>query len=108
MAVIAKRLYEDQPATTIATLYTVPVGTKTIVKNIIINNTTLNDAKINIHFVKGGDTAGAKNKINNFTVRAEDMISIDLSSVIEEGDTIQALQITSGALTLYISGVEVV
>lgn len=103
-----KRLYTDQPGTSVETLYTVPTDTTTIVKNIVLSNTTGADETITIHFVPSGGTADATNQIvSNSAIGANDTVTIDLSGVLEVGDTIQAVQVTSGAITAYISGVEV-
>jgi kynurenine formamidase len=103
-----KRLYVGQPGTSLGTLYTVPANTKTIVKNIILTNTTGTAANVTIHFVPNGGSADATNKIiSSYTVNTNDTVVIDLSSVLETGDTIQAIQGTANAITVYVSGVEV-
>lgn len=103
-----KRLYVGQPGTTVGTLYTVPSGYKTIVKNIVLANTTSTDAKITMHFVPSGNSAGNANKVvADYPVSANNTVVIDLSAVLEAGDTIQAVQATAGAVTVYVSGVEV-
>jgi len=103
-----KKLYVGQPATTITTLYTVPASTTTIAKNIILANTTATDATIDVHFVPNAGAAGATNKIiPTYTVPTNDSIVVDMAGVLETGDTIQALQATASAITVYISGVEV-
>ncbi|MGC4378243.1 hypothetical protein WD019_15145 [Fictibacillus sp. Mic-4] len=103
-----KRLYIGQPGTAASTLYTVPANTKSIVKNVVLTNTTGADATITLHFVPSGGTAGAANKvISSYTVSANDTVVIDLSAVLEAGDTIQGLQGTASAVTVYLSGVEV-
>lgn len=105
---IPKRLYIGQPGTSLSTLYTVPDGYKVIIKNIMLINTTSTDAKITIYFVPSGDSANNTNMIiSDYAVIANDTVVIDLSAVLESGDTIQAIQTTSGAVTVYVSGVEV-
>jgi hypothetical protein len=108
MAYTPKRLYIGQPGTAISTLYTVPASTKTIVKNITLTNTTASDATVTVNFVPSGGIAGVANRIiSTHTVTANNTTIIDLSAVLETGDTIQALQGTANAVTVYISGVEV-
>lgn len=108
MAAIPKRLYIGQPSTSLGTLYTVPANTKTIVKQIILSNTTGTDATVTLHFVPNGQTAGNENKIfSTLTVTANNTGIFDLSAVLEAGDTIQAVQGTANAITIHISGVEV-
>ena len=104
-----KKLYSGQPTTSATTLYTTPASTSTIVKNILMTNTTATDATITISFVPSGGTAGATNRVfTGYTVKANDTVAVDLSSVLSTSDFISALQGTSGAITIYISGVEVV
>lgn len=108
MANTPKRLYTNQPGVSVSTLYTVPASTSTIIKNIFLCNTTGTDANVTLYFVPSGGTAGNTNKvISSYTVSANDSVVIDLSSVLETGDTVQGVQGTSGAITAYISGVEV-
>jgi hypothetical protein len=86
----------------------VPENTKAIVKNIVLVNTTSTDAKITMHFVPSGSSASNANKIiADYPVRGNDTVVIDLSAVLEAGDTVQAVQDTAGAVTVYMSGVEV-
>lgn len=105
----AKKLYLNQPSTSIVTLYIVPASTTTIVKSIKITNTTAIDAKIDLYFVPSGGTPAAANKmISQITVPANGAYREDCTDVLSAGDSIQSAQVTSGALTVHISGVEVV
>jgi len=86
----------------------VPAGKRAIVRNIVLANTTAADAKVTVHFVPSGGAPGNGNKvIADYTVWANDTVVVDLSAVLEEGDSIQAVQATAGAVTVYVSGVEV-
>jgi hypothetical protein len=96
-----KKLYAGTPGTTSATLYTAPASTKTIVKSLVIGNTTTTAATITINFAGIG-------LVNAYSVAANDTVVIDLSLVLETTETITALQGTASALRLHISGVEVV
>jgi len=107
LAVTPKRLYSGQPSTTLSQIYTVPVGKTTIVKNIILCNTTATDAKIDIYFVSGGSTLPKDKVISQYTVAANDTVVVDLSAVLESASNISAAQNTANAITVYISGVEV-
>lgn len=103
-----KRLYVGQPATTSATLYTVPASTSAIVKNIIITNTTGTAATLTLSIVPSGGTAGATNRIiTGLSVSGNDTAVFDISAVMATGDFIAGLQGTSGSLTVNISGVEI-
>lgn len=104
-----KKLYTGQPSTSATTLYTAPASTTTIVKNIVICNTTASDATITVYFVPSAGSAGATNAIiSGLTVTANNTLIIECSGVLATGDFISSLQGTSGALTLHITGVEVV
>ena len=105
----AKNLYRGQPATSIGTLYTVTNTNDyyTIVKNIIVCNTTNTTATFDLHTVATGGTAAATNQVfSDFAVQGDETVSIDVSMVLAKNETVQALQVTSGALTLTVSGVE--
>lgn len=103
-----KKLFNNVVSTNIETLYTVPTGKVTIVKNIILSNTTENMSTITIHLVNNGEFPANANKfIPDYQVNPKDVVVIDISAVLEEGDTIQGMQITEGAVNAYISGVEV-
>ncbi|MCY9591440.1 hypothetical protein [Paenibacillus chitinolyticus] len=104
-----KRLYVNQPGMTVSTAYTVPALTTTIVKNIHIANNTAAVSTVTIHLVPNGQTATNANKIIAcYPVKPNDSISVDLSSVLHSGDTIQVSQGTANAISVYISGVECV
>lgn len=104
-----KKLYVGQPGSTATTLYTAPASTSTILKNILLCNTTSTDATITISFVPSGGSAGTTNRVfSAYTVKANDTVAVDMSSILSTGDFVSALQGTSGAITAYISGVEVV
>jgi hypothetical protein len=104
-----KKLYTGQPGTTATTLYTAPASTTTIIKNIIICNTTATDATLTLSLVPSGGSAGTTNRIMSaLVIKANDTVAMDLSGLLSTGDFISALQGTSAALTVHISGVEVV
>ncbi len=103
-ALIPVKLYQGQPGTTSTLLHTVATGKKTIVKNILICNTTSSAATLSVYF----GTASAPNQIlNAYSVKANDTILIELSGVLDASDVVRALQGTTGALTVHLSGVEV-
>lgn len=104
-----KKLYTGQPGTSATTLYTAPASTTTIVKNIIVCNTTSSAATLTLSLVASGGSAGATNRImSSLNILPNDTVLFELSGVLSTGDFISALQGTSGSLTLHISGVEVV
>lgn len=104
-----KKIYTGQPSTSPATIYTAPASTTTIIKNILICNTTASAATVTLNLVASGGSAGVNNRIlSTYTVTPNDTVAIDLSAVLSTGDFISAVQGTSSALTLHITGVEVV
>lgn len=98
------KIYQGQPGTTSTLLHTVASGKKTIVKNILLCNTTSNDATMTVYF---GAATAANQMMNAYTVKANDTVLVELSAVLDAADVIRALQGTSGAITMHISGVEV-
>jgi hypothetical protein len=101
LANTALKLYAGTPSTSSETLFTSPASTKTIVKCIVIGNTTTSVATITLGF------AGI-NLITAYQVDANDTVTIDLSLVLEAAETITGLQGTASALHVHMSGVEVV
>lgn len=100
MAYLEKKLYNGTPGTTSTTLYTVPASTTTIVKEILVCNTTSSPATITV-------TADATPILSGVTVPANDILAVELSVVLETTDVLAALQGTAAALTVYASGIEV-
>jgi len=107
MAYSPTKLYRGQPSNVSAeTLYTVVTGQTIIVKEISLVNVTDLDATITVYFVEDGGTAGNENTIiSNITINARDTIIVELSNVLSTDETIQAIQGTSEAITMHISGV---
>lgn len=98
------KIYQGQPGTTSTLLHTVSSGKKTIVKNVVICNTTSTAATLSLYF---GAATAANQIMNAYSVRANDTVMVELSAVLDAADVIRALQGTSSALTVHISGVEV-
>lgn len=102
----AKRFYLGQPGTTMASIYTVPANTTGIIKEIILTNTTATPADISLSIVPSGGSAGLNNRIfEQKEIPANGSEIIQLTTVVEAGDTIQMSQITDGAITATMSGV---
>lgn len=109
MAFKQKRLYQGQPGTVEGALYTVPASTSAIVKEIIMTNITTTAATVSIGVVPSGGTAGATNRIiEGLTIPANDIKVAPLSTVLNAGDFLSGLQGTASAITVTISGVEIV
>lgn len=107
MAVVPKKLYQGALGTTVVNAYTA-VGKKVIVKNILVTNTSQDSAVIDLYAVPSGGQPGVANKIiSQYEIAANDVISLDISLVLESGDSVQVAKAADGTANVYISGVEV-
>ena len=107
MADTHKQIYNAQPATTDTLLYTVPASTTTVVRGIDITNTTGTAATITLGLNSGAALAAANHFLSAFSVPAAGKYSWSGFQVLDAAETIRALQGTSAALTVHISGIEV-
>lgn len=102
MAVTAKKFYAGTPTTgSWTTVYTVPSGKQAIIKNITLCNTTGSTATIGI----GAATFSIVS--SGYSINANDTVVLDLSVVLDAGQTITVTQGTANAIHVHISGVEV-
>lgn len=89
-------------------LYTVPASTQTIVKQILISNTTAADLNATLYFVSDGDSPNNSNAMFPDTlVSANSTLSIDIKSVLPIASSIHGLASASSSINIHISGVEV-
>lgn len=99
------RLYAGQPSTIEGTLYTVPASTNAKVTEVVLCNTSSSPATISLSAVPSGGSAGNSNRlIAGLSVSANGIVTLDLSVFLATGDFLSALQGTSGAITVTISG----
>lgn len=99
------RLYAGQPGTSEGTLYTVPASTDAKVAQVVLTNTSAATASLSLSAVPSGGTVAASNRLlSNLSVGANAVVVLDLSVFLTSGDFLSALQSTSGAITLTISG----
>lgn len=98
------KVYQGQPGTSDTLLYT-STGTKTAVRAIHVCNTTANNATITIGLSAGAALAAANHFISALTIPASGSYDWSGNQVLESGETIRALQGTSSALTVRISGI---
>lgn len=101
MADTLKNLYGGTLGTASTTLYTVPASTKTILKEITLCNKTATDATATMT-INGITIIGGK------IVPKNETYVIELHSIIEAGVIIAGLSGTANAISVYISGIEVV
>lgn len=108
MAYTPKRLYTGQPASTATTLYTAPASTTTIIKSITMVNTTAGSANVSVSIVPSGDTASTANRIiSSLPLAGNATVMFENIGMMNTGDFISALQGTTSAISVHISGVEV-
>ena len=108
MADVAAKLYEGQPGTGDTLLYTDP-GVSTLgttVRGMEFANTTASPATITLGLNAGGALAAANQFAPTLTVPANGVLSWAGFQQLDSGGTIRALQGTSDAITVTISGVQ--
>ncbi|MCA9331477.1 hypothetical protein KC968_00885 [Candidatus Saccharibacteria bacterium] len=110
MAYIPKSIYSSNtPSSTGETLYAVPAGASVIMKNIVMTNTTSNDASVTIHLVGPGGSPLLSNRIlSDFNIPAHGVSALDCSIVMLPTSFLYGINNTTGAIVLTISGVEIV
>lgn len=109
MAYTPKILYPSAyPSNGGSTIYTVPASTSTIVKNIVLTNTTGTDADLHLSVVPPAGSASTSNRIlSSHTVPANGINTLDVSIVMPAGASLHATNVTSQAIVVTISGVEI-
>lgn len=109
MAYTPKILYPTgYPTVAGSTLYTVPGSTSAIIKNIVLTNTTSNDAEVTIHVIQPGGSAQQANRIlSNYNVPASGVSTLDCSIVMPSGGYLFAHNYTNDAISVTVSGVEI-
>jgi hypothetical protein len=105
MADVAKAMYLGRPSTSDTLLYTAP-ATGAVVRNIHVANETAADATITLAVRAGGSLAGGTHFLSAYTVPARGSYDWSGFKVLEDGETIRALQGTTNALTVSVDGVE--
>jgi len=102
------QLAQAAMTTSYATIYTVPVNTRTYVKDIDVMNTTSSAKDIYISLVPISGTAGTSNALfYQVSLPAYTIVQWAGSQIINEGATIQVKASASGC-TVTISGGEAV
>jgi hypothetical protein len=96
------------PGTSGTTLYTVPAAKTTIVKNIILANTTGTEATVSLSVVPSGGSAATSNRVlSTYAVPANGISTLDCSLVMPTAAFLFGTNTTNNAVTMTISGVEV-
>lgn len=106
MTINARQLAQAAVANTTSTLYTVPTGTTTYVKDFDACNTTANAINLNIHIVPSGANAATTNALYyNSNVAANTTFHWTGTQIMTAGMTLQAKGSAVG-ITLTVSGGE--
>jgi hypothetical protein len=99
------KIYQGQPTTSSATLYTVPASTDVKLASIVLCNTTTTTATVTLSAVTAAGTAGVTNQIvSAMPIGSNSTVVIDTSIYMSTADFIAGLQGTSGAVTVTVSG----
>lgn len=99
-----KRLTNPTTLSTVAsTVYTVPSQFTTIMKQLVVTNTTASAASFNLYI---GSATAANAVFSNTTVSANDSLIINLSQVLSSLEVLTASANANSALNMTISGVE--
>lgn len=107
MAFVPKRLASAQLTNTVATYYTTPAATTTIIKQVILANVTASQATASVSLVNSGGTASTANRIaEQVVVPANGLVILDLSQVLATGDFIAALASANTTINMRVSGME--
>jgi len=89
------------------TQYTTAVSTTTIVKNIVICNTTATERTLSLSAVPSGNSAGTANRIlASYPIAPYLTAFIDVHIVLETGDFLSSIASAASAITVTISGLE--
>jgi len=103
-----KRLSQHVPSTSDTTRYTVPASTYTILKEVVICNTTGGAVTFDMALVpSGGSVADATRIIRNASIDPYTTVIFKFSQVMEVSDFISTKAGAATSLTVTISGAEV-
>lgn len=102
-----KQLFQTVATASFVTQYTVPASTSTIVKEIVVCNTTTSSATLSVSFVPNAGSAGTTNAvISAAPIAANSTVIYTFSQVLPTGAFISLLAGTASALTVTGSGIE--
>lgn len=96
-----------QLTTTNSTIYT-SNSVKTVIKEILVSNTTNTSATVTVNLVPSGSSPSQSNEILcSLTLAGYSTLTFKCSQVLEAGDFIVAKAGTTSVLNIMVSGVEV-
>lgn len=89
-------------------IYTVPALTQTVVRQIILGNTTATDLTATIYFVSNTQSPSVSNSMfPEVIIQANSAVTIDIASVLPIASSIHAKASASASINIHVSGVEV-
>lgn len=107
MSATLKMLLQETIPSTLATGYTSGAPTVTLIKEILLTNTsTTVPATVQIYAVQSAGTAGPANILLNQTIAVGETIGYGLATTIPTGSTLQLVSSVAGVVGCTISGVE--
>jgi len=105
--IVGKKLGNALMTNSYVTLYTVPLLTRTYVKDINICNLVNSAHHAYVHLVPSGGTADTSNAIfYNFNVSSHNIYNWTGLAIMNEGDTIQVKANDNDKLCVYVSGAD--
>lgn len=107
-----KRLAQAVLTTSSLSMYQAPALTSTIVKEILLSNTSANSVTATVYIVPTPGTAAGASDVNCIvpavSIPANTVKPIDLSQVMAPGDILAAKASVGTSVTFHASGVEIV
>ena len=107
MAFTVTALTQFVAAISETTQYTTPGSTTTIVKSIVMCNTTATERDLSVSVVPSGGSAGVANRIlATYPIPPYTTAFLDCHIVLETGDFLSAIASAATAITVTVSGLE--
>jgi hypothetical protein len=104
--IVGNRLAQAEATTSYVTIYTVPLLTRTYVKNIDICNTTSGSLRFYVHLIPKDGTAGASNALfYNAPINATTTVQWTGSEILTPGDVIQ-IKASAAGISVTVTGGE--
>jgi hypothetical protein len=104
--IIGARLAQVEMPTSYLTVYTTPLNSRTIIKNIDVCNTTSSPVRFYIHLVQSGQASGVMNALfYNAPINANSTLQWTGSDILNEADIIQ-VKASAAGVTVTITGGE--
>lgn len=102
-----KQLGQAAAGITVSTVYTVPATSISIIKEMILCNTSATNASVTVYFVASGDTPAVKNTIlSSSPLLAGETQIISFSTFLNAGMSVQIQCDVADVVGVTMSGVE--